>query len=49
MATSENFTSFDVTLDNLLGRKSSLAASTIFPTERIEVRQEELGKMLFDV
>lgn len=49
MATSKNFTSFDVTLDNLLGRKSSLAASTIFPTERIEVRQEELGKMLFDV
>lgn len=49
MATSKNFTSFDVTLDNLLVRKNTLAASTIFPTERIEVKQEELGKMLFDV
>lgn len=47
MAVSENFRSFDETLDELLSRKTSLATSTIFPTERIEVRQEELCEMLF--
>lgn len=47
MATCKNFKSFDVTLDELLSRKTSLATSTIFPTERIEVKQEELGHMLF--
>ena len=31
----------------LLYRKTSLASSTIFPTERVEVKQEELGQMLF--
>lgn len=46
MAVSENFRSFDETLDDLLSRKTSLATSTIFPTERIEVKQEELGQML---
>jgi SNF2 family DNA or RNA helicase len=49
MATSEKFKSFDETLDDLLNRKTSLATSTIFPTERVEVRQEELGQMLFGV
>ena len=47
MAVSKDFKSFDESLDELLSRKSSLATSTIFPTERVEVRQEELGQMLF--
>ena len=47
MAVSPNFKSFDETLDELLSRKTNLATSTIFPTERIEVRQDELGSMLF--
>lgn len=49
MAISKDFKSFDETLDELLSRKSSLANSTIFPTERVEVKQEELGQMLFGV
>ena len=48
MAISKEFKSFDETLDELLSRKTSLATSTIFPTERVEVRQEELGQMLFE-
>lgn len=48
MATSKEFKSFDETLDELLSRKTSLANSTIFPTERVEVRQEELGQTLFE-
>ena len=47
MAVNKDFKSFDETLDELLSRKTSLATSTIFPTERMEVRQEELGQMLF--
>lgn len=47
MAVSRRFRSFDETLDGLLERKSSLASSTIFPTERIEVKKEELEKELF--
>lgn len=47
MAISKNFRSFDIILDELLNRKTSLATSTIFPTERIEVTREELGQMLF--
>lgn len=47
MATSEKFKSFDETLDELLSRKTALATSTIFPTERVEVRQDELAQMLF--
>ena len=46
MAVSQKFRSFDETLDELLARKSILASSTIFPTERIEVSREELGNML---
>ena len=49
MAIGKDFKSFDETLDELLSRKTSLATSTIFPTERVEVRQEELGQMLFNV
>lgn len=47
MAVTAEFKSFDETLDDLLSRKTSLATSTIYPTERIEVKQEELGQMLF--
>ena len=47
MAISKQFKSFDVNLDDLLSRKTSLATSTIFPTERIEVTQDELGRMMF--
>lgn len=48
MAVSQKFKSFDETLDELLSRKSTLASSTIFPTERIEINREELGEMLFE-
>lgn len=47
MAIRADIKSFDETLDDLLSRKTSLATSTIFPTERVEVKQEELGQMLF--
>lgn len=49
MAVRADIKSFDETLDDLLSRKTSLATSTIFPTERVEVKQEELGQMLFGV
>lgn len=47
MAISEDFRSFDESLDELLSNKTSLATSTIFPTERVEVKPDELGQMLF--
>lgn len=47
MAISQHYNSFDETLDDLLSRKSTLASSTIFPTERVEVRQDEFEEMLF--
>lgn len=46
MAISPNFKAFDETLDELLSRKNTLASSTIFPTERIEVNQDELYNAL---
>ena len=49
MAVRSDIKSFDETLDDLLSRKTFLATSTIFPTERVEVKQEELGQMLFGV
>lgn len=49
MAVISDIKTFDETLDDLLSRKTSLATSTIFPTERIEVSQEELGQMLFRI
>lgn len=49
MAVRTDIKSFDETLDDLLSRKTSLATSTIFPTERVEVKQEKLGQMLFGV
>ena len=48
MAVSDKFKSFDETLDELLSRKSHLASSTIFPTERVEVKQDELSHLLFN-
>lgn len=47
MAVCKDYTSFDQTLDNLLLRKTELASSTIFPTIRVEVNNEELGHILF--
>lgn len=47
MAVSRSFKSFDKTLDELLNNKTALANSTIFPTERIEVKQAEIGNTLF--
>lgn len=45
MAVSPDFKSFDVTLDELLSRKINLASSTIFPTERIEVKPEDFEQI----
>lgn len=45
MAVSPNYKSFDVTLDELLCRKTNLATSTIFPTERIEVKPEDFESL----
>lgn len=49
MAVSKDFHSFDLTLDELLSNKVHLATSTIFPTERIEVRPDEIGSKLFQI
>lgn len=46
MAVSKYFHSFDLTLDELLTNKTQLAISTIFPTERVEVRPDEIGSRL---
>lgn len=45
MAVSQNFKSFDITLDELLNRKTNLATSTIFPTDRIEVKPEDFENL----
>ena len=47
MAVCNGFRSFDETLDDLLARKTKLAASTIYPTASVEVKPEELCSMLF--
>lgn len=47
IAVSKDFKSFDKTLDELLEKKNILATSTIFPSERIEIKQDELGQVLF--
>lgn len=49
MAVTPNIKTFDEILDDLLSKKTSLATSTIFPTERVEIKQEELGQMLFGI
>ena len=48
MATLPEGRSFDIVLDELLSHKISLANNTIFPTERIEITQEEIIHNLFD-
>lgn len=47
MAVIEEMESFDIVLDNLLQRKSNIASSTIFPTERMEITQDEIISSLF--
>lgn len=47
MAVLKEMDTFDVVLDHLLERKSALASSTIFPTERMEITQEEIINGLF--
>jgi len=46
MAISSTYKSFDETLDELLSRKSLLVSSTIYPTEQMEVRKEDLYSAL---
>ncbi|MFN8298430.1 MAG: SNF2-related protein [Chitinophagales bacterium] len=41
--------SFDEILDNLLLRKTSLATSTLFPSEQAEVRPEEMFSTIFGI
>ena len=48
MAVCKEFRSFDETLDDLLNRKSNLATSTIYPTESIEVKPEEISSLLLN-
>lgn len=49
LAVRTNSTSFDETLDILLERKNALASSTIFPTEKVKVEQEELAHLLLKI
>jgi SNF2 family DNA or RNA helicase len=46
-AIAEHFQSFDETLHGLLNRKKELAIGTLFPTERIEVSQQDVIEGLF--
>lgn len=47
MAIAEGFKTFDLVLDDLLQRKMSLASASLYPTERIEVKPDELEDILF--
>lgn len=38
---------FDETLDDLITRKAKLADATIFPTESLKIKAEDIGKALF--
>ncbi|MBI4706735.1 MAG: restriction endonuclease [Candidatus Omnitrophica bacterium] len=49
MAISDEFTSFDIVLDELLARKKLLATATLFPTEQIEVKPEEIFEDIFGI
>ena len=49
MATLPEFKSFDVILSELLDRKRALAEASLFPTERVEVRPDELYEFVFSV
>lgn len=48
MAVTSKFKSFDVILDELLERKRKLSSASLFPTERAEVRPEELYRSALD-
>lgn len=41
VAPNSQIETFDLVLDNLLGRKSSLASNTLFPTEQIEINKQD--------
>ena len=41
VAPNDEIKTFDIVLDELLGRKSHLASSTLFPTEQIEISKED--------
>jgi SNF2 family DNA or RNA helicase/HJR/Mrr/RecB family endonuclease len=41
VAPNNEIKTFDIVLDELLGRKSHLASSTLFPTEQIEISKED--------
>ena len=47
MAVLPEFDSFDIVLDRLLERKRALANASLFPTERVEVRRDELYDSVF--
>lgn len=49
MAISDEFESFDMILDKLLERKKSLAKNTLFPTERVEVKQDQMFDNVFGI
>ncbi len=48
MAVSDEFDTFDVVLDKMLGAKSQLATSSLYPSEMIEVDKQEIFNTLFD-
>jgi len=48
MATLAEFKSFDIILDELLSVKRTLASASLFPTERVEVRPDELYRSVFE-
>ena len=47
MAIADDFRSFDLILDELLARKKALAASTLYPTEQIELKLDETYSSVF--
>ncbi len=49
MAVSEFFKSFDLVLEDLLNRKKTLASNTLYPTERVEVKPDDLFQGAFNI
>lgn len=47
LSVDDEFETFDIVLNNLLSRKMSLASSTLYPSEMIEVSQQDLYHNLF--
>ena len=47
MAVTSGFATFDVILNDLLARKTSLATASLYPTEQIEITPAELDEKLF--